>query len=187
MSAGKTLAKVLPEFGDGLENTHVVLVGSHDTASAVVGVPASVDEFAFISSGTWSLLGSEIPAPILSEASRRSNFTNELGVQNRVRYLKNLSGLWLLAECRTHRSLQTQPHICLESRDMQILMSLHLLPASGRLRARSIMAQQHALAPCTCFCAFHSAVCWSSVLCVEIFIAWVHELRCCVCGQPGPG
>lgn len=106
-SAGETLGKVLPEFGDGLENTHVVLVGSHDTASAVVGVPASVDEFAFISSGTWSLLGSEIPAPILSEASRRSNFTNELGVQNRVRYLKNLSGLWLLAECLREWKLDT--------------------------------------------------------------------------------
>jgi rhamnulokinase len=106
-SAGETLGKVLPEFGDGLENTNVVLVGSHDTASAVVGVPANSDEFAFISSGTWSLLGSEIPAPILSEASRRANFTNELGVQNRVRYLKNLSGLWLLAECLREWKLET--------------------------------------------------------------------------------
>ena len=106
-SAGETLGKVLPEFGDGLKNTNVVLVGSHDTASAVVGVPADSDEFAFISSGTWSLLGSEIPAPILSEASRRANFTNELGVQNRVRYLKNLSGLWLLAECLREWKLET--------------------------------------------------------------------------------
>ena len=106
-SAGETLGKVLPEFGDGLKNTNVVLVGSHDTASAVVGVPANSDEFAFISSGTWSLLGSEIPAPILSEASRRANFTNELGVQNRVRYLKNLSGLWLLAECLREWKLET--------------------------------------------------------------------------------
>jgi rhamnulokinase len=98
-SAGDVLGQVLPEFGDGLRSTRVVLVGSHDTASAVVGVPATSDDFAYISSGTWSLLGTELPAPILTEASRSANFTNELGVQGRVRYLKNLSGLWLLTEC----------------------------------------------------------------------------------------
>jgi len=77
----------------------VVAVGSHDTASAVVGVPAAGERFAYISSGTWSLVGVELDAPVLTEASRRANFTNELGVDGTVRYLRNVMGLWLLQEC----------------------------------------------------------------------------------------
>lgn len=97
-NAGEELGALKPEFGPRLSATKVVLVGSHDTASAVVGVPAIKKNFAFISSGTWSLLGAEIGHPILSTESQTANFTNELGVDNRVRYLKNLSGLWLLSE-----------------------------------------------------------------------------------------
>lgn len=97
-NAGEELGQLKPEFGPRLSSTTVVLVGSHDTASAVVGVPAIQKNFAFISSGTWSLLGAEIEHPILSAESQTANFTNELGVDNRVRYLKNLSGLWLLSE-----------------------------------------------------------------------------------------
>jgi rhamnulokinase len=77
----------------------VIAVGSHDTASAVVGVPADGERFAFISCGTWSLVGVELPAPVLSEASRAANFSNELGVDGTVRYLRNVMGLWLLQEC----------------------------------------------------------------------------------------
>ena len=73
-------------------------VGSHDTASAVVAVPASDDRFAYISSGTWSLVGLELEEPILSDASRAANFTNEGGVDGRVRFLRNVMGLWLLQE-----------------------------------------------------------------------------------------
>ena len=76
----------------------VTAVGSHDTASAVVGVPAANPRFAYISSGTWSLVGVELHAPVLSEASRRANFTNELGVDGTVRYLRNVMGLWLLQQ-----------------------------------------------------------------------------------------
>lgn len=76
----------------------VFAVGSHDTASAVVGVPADTDRFAYISCGTWSLVGVELDAPVLTEASRLANFTNELGVDGRVRYLRNVMGLWLLQE-----------------------------------------------------------------------------------------
>ncbi|MGY0002939.1 rhamnulokinase [Micromonospora sp. I033] len=76
----------------------VVAVGSHDTASAVVGVPAAGHHFAYISCGTWSLVGVELDAPVLSEASRRANFTNESGVDGTVRYLRNVMGLWLLQE-----------------------------------------------------------------------------------------
>jgi len=77
----------------------VVSVGSHDTASAVVGVPATTDRFAFIASGTWSLVGLELPCPVLTHEARLANFTNELGVDGRTRFLRNVSGLWLLQEC----------------------------------------------------------------------------------------
>jgi rhamnulokinase len=74
----------------------VTAVGSHDTASAVVGVPATSDRFAYISCGTWSLVGVELDEPVLTEESRAARFTNELGVDGTVRYLHNVMGLWLL-------------------------------------------------------------------------------------------
>jgi rhamnulokinase len=78
----------------------VTAVGSHDTASAVVGVPATSERFAYISCGTWSLVGVELEKPVLTEASRTAGFTNELGVDDTVRYLHNVMGLWLLQECQ---------------------------------------------------------------------------------------
>lgn len=109
---GVPLPRVLPELvepgtvlGATLPGTldaavPVVAVGSHDTASAVASVPAENDRFAFISSGTWSLVGLELDAPVLTEASRAANFTNELGIDHTVRYLKNVMGLWVLSECQ---------------------------------------------------------------------------------------
>lgn len=76
----------------------LTLVGSHDTASAVVGVPAQDESFAFIACGTWSLVGVELEHAIVTEESRAANFTNEGGVDDRVRYLRNVMGLWLLQE-----------------------------------------------------------------------------------------
>jgi rhamnulokinase len=76
----------------------LIAVGSHDTASAVAGVPAGGPAFAYISSGTWSLAGVELDAPVLTEASRAANFTNETGIDGTVRYLRNVMGLWLLQE-----------------------------------------------------------------------------------------
>jgi sugar (pentulose or hexulose) kinase len=76
----------------------VIAVGSHDTASAVAGVPAQGENFAYVSSGTWSLVGVELGRPVLTEASRRANFTNETGLDHTVRYLRNVAGLWLLQE-----------------------------------------------------------------------------------------
>jgi rhamnulokinase len=73
-------------------------VGSHDTASAVVGVPADGPDFAYISCGTWSLVGMELPGPVLSGASCLANFTNETGIDGTIRYLRNVMGLWLLQE-----------------------------------------------------------------------------------------
>ncbi|MGV9277305.1 rhamnulokinase [Streptomyces griseosporeus] len=77
----------------------VTAVGSHDTASAVAAVPAATGRFAYICTGTWSLAGLELDAPVLTEESRAANFTNELGLDGTVRYLRNIMGLWLLQEC----------------------------------------------------------------------------------------
>jgi rhamnulokinase len=76
----------------------VTAVGSHDTASAVASVPAAGEGFCFISCGTWSLVGMELPQPVLTEASLRANFTNEVGVDGTNRFLRNVMGLWLLQE-----------------------------------------------------------------------------------------
>jgi rhamnulokinase len=76
----------------------VTAVGSHDTASAVAAVPADGADFAYISCGTWSLVGVELDRPVLTEASRAANFTNETGVDGTIRYLRNVMGLWLLQE-----------------------------------------------------------------------------------------
>jgi rhamnulokinase len=93
-------------------------VGSHDTASAVAAVPADGPAFAYISSGTWSLVGMELPAPVLTEASREANFTNEAGVDGTVRYLRNVSGLWLLQEClRDWGSPPLQPLLTAAARE----------------------------------------------------------------------
>ncbi|MFE9250003.1 rhamnulokinase family protein [Streptomyces sp. NPDC007088] len=98
-AAGHLLPHVLDETG--LRGpVPVTAVGSHDTASAVAAVPATgTGAFAYICTGTWSLAGLELDAPVLSEASRAANFTNELGLDGTVRYLRNIMGLWLLQEC----------------------------------------------------------------------------------------
>lgn len=80
--------------------TPVVAVASHDTASAVVGIPATTDRFAYIACGTWSLVGLETSGPILTEEARAANFTNEAGIDGRNRFLRNVGGLWLLQECQ---------------------------------------------------------------------------------------
>ncbi|MDP9239760.1 MAG: rhamnulokinase [Actinomycetota bacterium] len=97
----------------GLQDTlPVVAVGSHDTASAVVGVPADGERFAYISCGTWSLVGVELDQPILTEASRLADFTNEAGVDGKVRYLRNVMGLWLLQEAmRTWHEAGSRPEL----------------------------------------------------------------------------
>ncbi|PZF82098.1 rhamnulokinase [Jiangella anatolica] len=94
---GPLLPAVLEETGLA-PSAVVTAVGSHDTASAVVGVPAADERFAYISCGTWSLVGVELDAPVLTPAGRAANFTNEGGVDGTVRYLRNVMGLWLLSE-----------------------------------------------------------------------------------------
>lgn len=98
---GDPAGTLLPEvaLATGLSvNTPVTAVASHDTASAVVAVPASGADFAYISCGTWSLAGLELAAPVITEASRAANFTNERGVDGSIRFLRNIMGMWLLTE-----------------------------------------------------------------------------------------
>jgi rhamnulokinase len=100
-SAGTALGPLLPDVVAETRlpaGTPVIAVGSHDTASSVVAVPAADERFAYISSGTWSLVGLELDAPVLSEQARAENFTNEGGVDGRIRFLRNVMGLWLLQE-----------------------------------------------------------------------------------------
>ena len=82
------------------ERIPVIAVGSHDTASAVAAVPAEGNDFIYISSGTWSLIGIESHEPIINANSLKYNLTNEGGVFNTIRFLKNIMGMWLLQECR---------------------------------------------------------------------------------------
>ena len=95
---GETTSDVSKEIG--LDPIPVVAVATHDTGSAVAAVPASGRGWAYISSGTWSLMGIEIQKPIINEQSLQLNFTNEGGVGDTFRFLKNIAGLWLLEECR---------------------------------------------------------------------------------------
>ena len=82
------------------EGIPVIAVAGHDTASAIAAVPASDEKFAYLSSGTWSLMGIEVPSPIINEESARLNSTNEGGIEGTTRFLKNITGMWLLEQCR---------------------------------------------------------------------------------------
>jgi sugar (pentulose or hexulose) kinase len=86
----------------GLTGLKVVTVGGHDTASAVAAVPSTAKTTAYLSSGTWSLMGLELEAPVISDESYRDAFTNETGVGNSIRFLKNICGLWLIQESRRY-------------------------------------------------------------------------------------
>ena len=96
---GVAIGTLRPELAERIgKDLPVVAVGSHDTASAVVAVPLSTPDSAYISCGTWGLVGVEIAEPVLTDAAREANFTHELGVDGRFRFLHNVTGLWLLSE-----------------------------------------------------------------------------------------
>lgn len=99
---GTLVGTLKPELAasTGLGEVPVIAVAGHDTASAIAAVPASDKRFAYLSSGTWSLMGIEVPAPVINEASARLNFTNEGGIEGTTRFLKNITGMWLLEQCR---------------------------------------------------------------------------------------
>lgn len=94
-----TLSREAQEF-TGLGDVPVIAVAGHDTASAVVAVPTPDKDYAYLSCGTWSLLGIESPTPIINDRSREYNFTNEGGIDGTTRFLKNICGLWLFERCR---------------------------------------------------------------------------------------
>ncbi|NED98870.1 rhamnulokinase [Phytoactinopolyspora halotolerans] len=101
-NTGKMAGAVLPGLRDRIGDDgrlQVRAVASHDTASAVAAVPATADGFAYISCGTWSLVGIELDRPVLTAESVAANFTNEVGVDGTIRYLRNVMGLWPLQEC----------------------------------------------------------------------------------------
>lgn len=102
IDAGETYGMISDDICEelGCPKVPVIAVATHDTGSAVVSVPTQQDDFIYISCGTWSLFGTELPKPVINETSRRFNLTNEGGYGRNVRFLKNIMGLWLIQESR---------------------------------------------------------------------------------------
>lgn len=97
---GSVIGHLRPELAEEVgADFPVVATASHDTASAVAGIPRD-ENSAFLSSGTWCIIGAELPAPVITEESREAGFANEQGVEGTTRFLKNVSGLWMIQECR---------------------------------------------------------------------------------------
>lgn len=106
---GTKLGPLLPDIAEfsGLGAVPVYTSGGHDTADAVVAVPShSKNDWCYISSGTWSLMGVELDEPVINAATLAENFTNEVGAQGKIRFLKNIAGMWLLEECRAAWALE---------------------------------------------------------------------------------
>ncbi|WP_344861055.1 rhamnulokinase family protein [Amycolatopsis ultiminotia] len=127
--AGERIGTLLPDTAEELAmpSLPVVAVGSHDTASAVAAVPAEPGtNFAYISSGTWSLAGVELTEPELGDAALAANFTNEGGVDGTIRFLRNVMGLWVLTETlRTLAARGEQPELA------EVLAEAEAAPALG--------------------------------------------------------
>jgi rhamnulokinase len=109
---GQRLGTLLPRLAEstGLGAVPVYATTSHDTASAVAGVPAQGDDWCYVSSGTWSLMGVELPQPVINEKSAALNYTNEAGFGGTTRLLKNIAGLWILQECRRDWAAKGESH-----------------------------------------------------------------------------
>ena len=109
---GTLLGPLLPSVAEpaGLGATPVYTTGCHDTASAVAAVPAQGEDWIYISSGTWSLMGAELDAPVINQKALDLNLTNEVGACGKIRLLKNIAGLWLLQECRRAWALDGQDY-----------------------------------------------------------------------------
>ncbi len=117
---GTVIGTLTPEVRKitGLGAIPVIAVGGHDTASAVAAVPARHGSFAYLSSGTWSLMGIETEEPVINVSSEAGNFTNEGGVDGKIRFLKNICGMWLLESCRriwgkvSYQELLEEARVC---------------------------------------------------------------------------
>ena len=108
----------------GMGAVPVVAVASHDTGSAVAAVPSLDANFAYLSSGTWSLMGVESPEPVISERSFELNFTNEGGIEGTIRVLKNICGMWLLERCRAEWPEMDYPTLIAEAQAAEPFRSL---------------------------------------------------------------
>ncbi|MEJ5366855.1 MAG: rhamnulokinase family protein [Bryobacteraceae bacterium] len=118
---GRRLGFLLDEICStcALDRVPVFTTASHDTASAVAAVPATGDRpWCYISSGTWSLMGVEVEDPVINEKSLEMNLTNEIGVEGRVRLLKNIAGLWIVQECRRQWLLEGKEYSYAELTEM---------------------------------------------------------------------
>lgn len=126
---GSVVGHLLQSLQDelGLQKIPVIAPGTHDTASAVAAVPAVEKEYAYISSGTWSLMGAEITKPIINSKSLEYNFTNEGGISNTFRFLKNIMGLWPIQESRRQWALEGTTY----SYDELIKMAFEAKPFSA--------------------------------------------------------
>lgn len=118
----------------GLGTVDVIAVGSHDTASAVAAIPATDGLIAFLSSGTWSLLGVEVPEPILTEKARQAQFTNEGGIGGRIRFLQNITGLWIL------QRLMSEWKACGEEQNYDVI-----IPQAAQTMIETIIPVDNAL------------------------------------------
>ncbi len=109
---GTVLAPLLAPVAEeaGLPALPVIAVASHDTAAAVASIPSLQPDFAYLSSGTWGLLGAEIPEPLLTPKVMEHNFSNEGGVFHTIRLLRNITNLWLVQECRRAWGLRGESH-----------------------------------------------------------------------------
>jgi rhamnulokinase len=114
-----TLTDALAEE-TGLGKVPVIAVAGHDTASAVLAVPAENRHFAYLSSGTWGLMGVETKSPILTEDSVKNNFTNEGGIEGTTRFLKNITGMWLLEQCRKEWEKEGRKYTYAEIMEMAV-------------------------------------------------------------------
>lgn len=110
---GTPLGPLLPEIAAACgvsPKIQVIASCAHDTASAVAAVPAEGERWAYLSCGTWSLLGAELAAPVISEQTETLGFTNEAGLDGTIRFLKNIVGLWIVQECRRHWEQEGKPY-----------------------------------------------------------------------------
>ena len=123
---GEKIGVLTPELQrlTGLGAIPVIAVAGHDTGSAVAAVPAADENFAYLSSGTWSLMGIESPEPIISDKSFDMNFTNEGGIEGTIRVLKNICGMWLLERCRAEWPEMDYPTLIAEAEAAEPFRSL---------------------------------------------------------------
>ncbi len=117
---GTKIGKLTEEVAEdvGLAEVPVIAPATHDTASAVAAIPAKGDDWAFISSGTWSLMGKEIEDPVINDDVLDANFTNEGGVEGTYRFLRNLTGLWIIQECKREWEMEGEDYSYSELTDM---------------------------------------------------------------------